>query len=223
MAEKSARGLFRGFQKGLIVLCVSVIIIAGVIGAVLSRQQDIIASLEDRISRITETTIPLRFMVLSRENGAVTARFRFYNADGGELAFFEDSWEGEELAVDSLIVPVGEKYLVFPSRIFTDVIAPRDGTGLFQYYDRDGMPGIFESVGLDKTTRNALTALFGELKKEEAYFFETGDPGMGPAQEGLKNLYGNAVHDLRRIRQFEPGRVYALTIHTSGAVEIIEE
>ncbi len=194
---------------------------AAAAGFVLYHQRGIIKTLEERIAAVKAVTVPLRFMVLSRSDADVSARFRFYDADGREIASFERSWKGSELAIDSLIVPLEERALVFPLRVFTDAIAPAKGTELFSYYDRDGLPAILDSADLDADTRAALRDLFTRIKTYEGLLANE-SRGKNPV-ETIPGLFGNAVHDLKRFNRFEIGAVYALVAHADGGLEIIRE
>jgi hypothetical protein len=60
---------------------------------------------------------PLRFMLLSRSDASVSARFFLYDADGREIAAFERSWNGYELDVDTALVPGESGGLAFPVRV----------------------------------------------------------------------------------------------------------
>lgn len=188
------------------------------VGVVVARQRFLISRLEDRIGQLKAETVPLRFMVLSRSDQAVSARFRFYDADGREIAVFERSWNGSELFIDSIVVPVGGRNLVFPSRVFTETTAPRRGTELFGYYDRDGFPAIFDSASLDGRLRSSLSVLFSRVKRSEGAEGEAGGESAA-----LPGSWGNAVHELRRFREFEVGAVYSLTARSTGGIEIIRE
>lgn len=207
--------------KTLAALAVLLLLAAVVaLGMFLTKQRSIISSLEGRIGAVKATTVPLRFMVLSRSDSSISARFRFYDADGRDVASFERAWNGSELAVDSLLVPVGGRYLAFPVRVFTDAVAPRRGTELFPYYDRDGFPAIYDSETLDDATRAALADLFSKLKTAEGLY--RGD-AEGALEKPLRNLFGNAVHDLQRFRRFEVGTVYSLVVHSDGGIEILRD
>jgi len=207
----SLKSLLRIALFSLSLLFICAILVAGF---VLVRQRTLIAKLEDRLSVLQAASVPLRFMVLSRSDQSISARFRFYDADGREIASFERSWNGSELAIDSVLVPVADTFLAFPSRVFTDSIAPRRGTDLFTYYDKDGFPAIYESSALDASTRKALSILFAQVRSSERYE----ENGKAP-----KGSFGNAVHDLRRLRGFEVGTIYALVVRANGGIEIISE
>lgn len=223
MKKRNTPGLRRFFWNLILVVFVLGAGVSVIAFYVLRTQQRIIHSLEEKLAYLKETSVPLRFMVMSREDGIIRARFRFYSADGRELSFFEQSWEGDELVIDSLLVPVADRFLVFPGRVFTDAIAPRDGTSLYRFYDRNGFPGIYDYPGMDEGARQPLADLFQRLVRAESPGNDapggTGFPGGDP----IKNMFGNAVHDLKRIHQFEIGIVYALLMHTKGGIEIIRE
>ena len=200
------------------------VVLAGLLAFTVLHRRSIIARLEDRIDLLKAEFVPLRFMVLSRSDAAVSARFRFYDADGAEISSFERSWNGSELSIDSLVVPVGERALVFPSRVFTDLVPPRRGTELFAYYDRGGFPAIFQSAALDRTARSALTDLFGPGRSAPRGAETTAAGGAASRTDRLlKAAFGSAVHDLKRLRSFEVGAVYALVARTDGGIEIIRE
>lgn len=216
-AEVSASRILRT----IVAVAASILVVGALaVGALVARQRFLIVKLEDRVALLKAETIPLRFMVLSRSDQSVSARFRFYDADGNEIAAFERSWNGSELFIDSIVVPVGGRFLVFPSRVFTEAMAPRSGTGLFDYYDHDGFPAIFDSAGLDGRLRSSLSVLFSRVKRSEGAATEAGGGGEPVAIPGS---WGNAVHDLRRFREFEVGAVYSLTARSTGGIEIIRE
>lgn len=229
--KKRSFSIMRCIKRILFTVFIVAILATVAVTIYLSKQKDLIQNLELQIEQIKESTIPLRFMILSRSDTDISARFRFYNADGREIASFERAWSGYELAIDSLIVPVAGKQLLFPVRVFTDAIAPGKGTELFMYYDRDGFPAIFDSQSLDREARAALSQLFSRVKLTESLFSSGNTTNkQGTADEGEKNLikpvpsiFGNAVHDIKQFRRFEIGVVYALLVRPDGGVEIIRE
>ncbi len=191
-------------------------------GILVVREGFLVARLEEKIAQLRPASIPLRFQVLSRGEETVSARFSFYDMDGAQTAVFERSWNGTELEIESLIVPVSGSFLVFPSRVFTDTTAPGRGTELFSYYDKDGFPTIFGSAKVDRQTRSAMVELFTEVKS-----IGRSDPPRraGPLARlfRLHSYAGNAVYDTKRLRGFELGAGYALVAKSDGNIEIIRE
>jgi len=198
----------------------SLIALAVAAGIFLQKQQQIIKNLEASIETLKITTVPLRFMVLSRSDTELSARFKFYNADGKEIASFERSWNGSELYIDSLVVPLKTGALVFPVRAFTNAVAPRGGTNLMYYYDFNDMPGIYDSVHIDEQKRLLFKELFVKLKTAEGLYGSKTTTNSG---DKILNYFGNAVHDIKQLRQFEIGTVYSLVVHTDGGIEIMNE
>ncbi len=205
------------------VLIILLVTIGGFLGFFLVQQKKIIQDLERRIEQVKTTTIPLRFMVLSRSDEEISARFKFYSADGKEIASFERAWKGSELAIDTLVVPLKGQFLAFPVRVFTDAIAPNKGTLLFPYYDRDGMPAIFDSPTLDRELRLGLRDLFGALKRMEQFYGTSETQGSGASFSILGSVFGNAVHDIHRFWRFDIGTVYDLVVHPDGGIEILPQ
>lgn len=205
MKIKTLRGI-------LAVLLLLSIAVAGTMAFIWWQQGSTIERLEERIARMKTATVPLRFMVLSRGEN-ISARFRFYDADGNEIASFERAWRGSELSIDSVMVPVKDRWLAFPSRVYTELIPPSRGTELFNYYDRNGFPLIHDSAALDERDRTLLSELFGRVRLPS--FSEN-------AYEGRRS-WGSVVHDIRNLASFEVGAVYSLVVRESGGMEIIRE
>ncbi len=211
-ARRRAFGLLS--LSGIFLVC---ILASLFLGLRIGGQKAAIAHLEDQIGYLESGVIPLRFMILSRSEESISARFRFYDADGSEVRSFERSWRGSELFIDSVVVSLGKGHLVFPSKVFTNATAPRGGTELFPYYDSDGFPSIYGHTGLDKKGRATFSDLFGKVKRLER------NPEESKDAEGLSGVYGNAVHDLRQLGGFEVGAVYALVVRPTGGIELIRE
>lgn len=188
-------------------------------GFVLARNRAVAERLEEAVARLESAVVPLRFMVLSRSEKTVSARFRFYDADGEEISSFERSWNGTELFVDSIVVPVKGGALVFPARVFTEETAPGRGTELFHYYDRQGFPAVFGSARLSEADRAAFSSLFAAVRGADG----RGRDATSGEEKALRGAYGNAVHDVARLRAFEVGVVYALVARTDGGVEIVRD
>lgn len=166
-----------------------------------------IASLESRISELKEETVSLRFSVTERSAGRVSARIKLYDADGAELGSVEDSWPGQRLYLDFIIVGVGGKYLSFPYRVFTDALPASEGTDLTGVYDRAGFPAVFRSAGLSRSARRGLEALFNKVR----------------AGEYQPKSFGNALHEVGGLSEFTVGLVYRAVARLSGGMEIMED
>jgi hypothetical protein len=188
----------RPFLRLVAILVASILCVAGgMAGFVALSGKLALSRLEARSGILKAEYVPLRFMLLSRSDATVSARIFLYDADGGEIASFERSWNGSELDFETVLVPVAGRGLAFPVRISADSSSPRGGTDLTGYYDKRGFPAVSGSVLLDDAARGAVSAVFRSVK-----------------------LFGGPVRDVRRLRGAEIGVVYALAVRFPGGVSL---
>ncbi|MFA6505098.1 MAG: hypothetical protein WCT14_03310 [Treponemataceae bacterium] len=192
------------YRRFLFLAAISFLSVVGVAlivsGYFLIRKQIAVHVLEKNAETLKTEYSPLRVLILSRSDQAVSARCFFYDADGREIASFERSWNGWELDVESILVPSAGRIFVFPSRISTGQSAPRGGTDLFGYYDTKGFPAIFASTSLNPSTYSAFSGLFAFIK-----------------------AFGGTKRDLKRLRDFEVGAVYEFTAYSDGRIVFTRE
>jgi hypothetical protein len=182
-----------------------------------------IAYLEGVSTRLRSETVPLKFMILSREGGEIRARIKLYDLSGREIAAVEKAWAGTEFYVDMLLVPVRsenagdetDSWLSFPYRIFTDTVSAAEGTLLFDAYDSAGFPEVFRGVSWGSGDEAALKAVFASARK-------LASSGL-PASDSAKGAFGSAVHEVSKLSRFEPGLVYKVVCRVKGGVEIMED
>jgi hypothetical protein len=168
-----------------------------------------------------DLAIPLRFTVLSRSDTSISGKFRFYNAEGREIASFERSWNGSELFIESLAIPLGERVFVFPCRVFTDAPTSKKGTSLFPYYDQDGFPAIFDSQAMSPPARQAVSTLFFRTRLSDALFGRNYAARIIPAMDSpVFSPYGRIQRRVHRSRELQTGVVYALRAYSDGTTEV---
>jgi hypothetical protein len=187
-------------------------------------QKEKIAYLEGLSERLRSETVPLKFMILSREEGQIKARFKFYDLSGREVATIEKAWSGAELYVDMLLIPFSsesekadrpDSWLALPYRIFTDSLPAASGTLLFETYDDRGFPGVLRGAAW-KPKEEAV------IKSAYARALKLASRGL-PAADSKDGSYGSAVHEAAKVASFEPGVVYKVVCRVKGGVEILEE
>lgn len=190
-----------------------------------------ISYLEHLSERLTSETVPLKFMILSRENDEIKARVKLYDLSGREVATLEKSWPGTELYIDMLLVPVrsgrgsrdgsrdgsaaADSWLAFPYRIFTDKLAAASGSVLFDSYDQGGFPEVFAGADWSAEERAAISSYFAAARK-------SADAGT-PATSAAKGAFGSAVHEVSSLAKFDLGIVYKVVCRLKGGVEIMED
>jgi hypothetical protein len=192
-------------------------------------QKQRISYLENIGSRLRSETVPVKFMILSREGGEIKARLKLYDLSGREVAVIEKSWPGSVLYVDMLLVPVrggpapsagsgaqlAEAWLAFPYRIFTDRLDAASGTLLFDSYESAGFPDVLGGVEWSSTERAGLIKLFSAARRKAA-------AGL-PASDSAKGAFGSAVHEAAQLSSFQVGTAYKVVCRVKGGVEIAED
>lgn len=187
-------------------------------------QKERIAYLEDLSSRLRSETVPLRFSILSRDEGQLGARLKIYDLSGREIAAIEKSWKGSALYVDMLLLPFSaesakadkaDSWLALPYRIFTDEIGAASGTLLFDSYDEEGFPGVLRGIPWKAREEKAIREAYAKARRLAA-------KGL-PASDAAHGGYGSAVHEVAKLASFEIGAVYKVVCRVKGGVEVMEE
>ncbi len=168
-----------------------------------------IERLEKKIAQLKEVSTPIKFKILDKQEGKIHFAIKFFDADGNVVNREELIMEGEELSFDFYVIPINERYIAFPNKIFTNKIAPKKGTELFDLYDNNGFPQIFYSKNIDNDIKHGLKELFTQLKTDNIV--------------DLQGVFGSGIQDIKGINEFEKDNIYSIVIHTKGGIEIIEE
>lgn len=180
-----------------------------------------IKQLERQVVYLKEEIVPIRFKILERKNDSIFFSLKFYDMDQHLIHFYDEEtgekkefirikMPGQELALDFIVVPIGNRFLAFPYKVLSDAIAPKDGIILFKYYYRDNFPQIYYSMYNSPAFNAGVKALFEKIIK-------------GDIQD-IKNIFGSLVQDVQNIKQFEIGYIYRVVFHPAkGGIEIIQE
>jgi hypothetical protein len=187
-------------------------------------QKQRIAHLEGLAERLKSETVPVKFMVLSRDGGQIKARVKLFDLSGKEVTAIEKSWPGSELYVDILLLPFSssgeregraDEWLALPYRLFTDSLPAASGTFLFDAYEVGGFPEVLRGIDWKPAEAAAIKAAYSKARKRAA-------KGL-PAADSSEGSFGSAVHEAARIASFEQGVVYKVVCRVKGGVEIAEE
>ncbi len=171
-------------------------------------QEKRIENLEDHIAFLKAESVPVKFRIDEKTDSLIKVTIKFYDLDDNEIAKTQQQVYGEELSFDFWVIPVKDKYVAFPHKLFSDQIAPKNGIILTGFYDKQGFPQIFHHSQITNQGKEAFTLLFDELKTDSI-------------QHDLKQ-FGNMVHDIKQIKSFQEGYVYKIVVHTKGGIEVLE-
>jgi hypothetical protein len=175
----------------------------------IEKQEEKIKMLESKISLLKETQTPIRFKILEKTPDSIRLAARFYNSDNNEINKLETTVAGQELSFDFYVVPIKDRYLAFPYKIFSNQIAAAKGIELYNLYDKEGFPEVFGSKQIDPDLSQGLKTMFRQVRTGQL--------------DSLQNYFGNMVHDIKEFKSFVPQTVYSIVTHTKGGIEIIEE
>jgi len=175
----------------------------------IKKQKEKIALLEDKIELLKEEHIPVRFKISEKTEEQIKLTVKFYNADDEEVNEMDFTVPGQELSFDFYVVPVKDRYVAFPSKLFSNVLAASQGTNLYHLYDKEGFPEIFQSKNIDPELKQGLKDVFIHVKNGQ--------------MDSLNNYFGNMVHDIKAFKSFMPETVYSIITRTKGGIEIVEE
>jgi hypothetical protein len=175
----------------------------------IDKQEQKIKMLESKISLLKETQTPIRFKILKKTADSIKFSAKFYNADAKEINKIETTIHGQELSFDFFVVPIKDRYVAFPYKIFSNQIAAANGIELYSFYNTDGFPSVFGSKDIDPVVREGLTEIFQKIRNNQL--------------DSLNKYFGNMVHDIKEFKSFIPQTVYSINTHTKGGIEIIEE
>ncbi len=187
------------------------------------RQKSEIARLESLADKLRSESVPVKFMMLGREDGSLRARIRLYDLAGREIAVLEKTLPGSSIYIDILLVPLvsearkaapGDSYLAFPYRVFTDQISPASGEGLFKAYESDGFPRVMDGVEWSRAERAAIAEAFRSARSSDA---------AGESATRAAGAFGSAVHEAAGISRLEVGVAYKVVCRAKGGVEIMED
>jgi hypothetical protein len=175
----------------------------------IEKQEEKIRKLESKIALLKETQTPIRFKILEKTKDSIKLSAKFYNSDDKEIGKLDTIIPGQELSFDFYVLPVKDRYLAFPSKIFSNQIAAANGIKLYDIYDKEGFPQVFYSKDMDRDLNTGLKYVFKQVKTGQL--------------DSLNKYFGNMVHDIRKLKSFIPKTVYSIVTHTKGGIEIIEE
>ncbi len=170
-----------------------------------SRIRKLKATIEDLKSEF----VPIRFKVISYENGHINVAIKFYDSDNNEIVRKELYLKGEQLSFDFLVVKINDKYLAFPYKIFTDQIAPDDGEQVFQYYEKDEFPQIYYHQDINQELETSIADVYLKIKDKKI--------------EEIEEIFGSMVQDIRKQNRFREKQIYKIVIRTKGGIEVLED
>lgn len=173
-------------------------------------QEKKIAQLNKEIEWLKKETIPIRYKVKSRENDKVQLVVKFYDIDGKEIKKADFELEGKQPSFDFYVVKFEQGLIAFPWKIFTEKIKPEDGVLLWQYYENENFPLVFDTKEKNKAFKEGIEALYKEIKNGNLEKYDV-----------FGSMVQNTNPDVNNNRDIDVW--YKIIVHTKGGIEIQPE
>ncbi|MBN2528986.1 MAG: hypothetical protein JXR76_21535 [Deltaproteobacteria bacterium] len=113
---------------------VAIVVLAAIAGGItlyVQSPKEKLERLKGNIAQLKEEHVPIRFQIVSRDNGQIVTKVKLYDMDGNQIGMAQSTLPGESLFLDFVTVPFEKKYLAFPQSIFTDAVPAEEGIRLF--------------------------------------------------------------------------------------------
>lgn len=199
-------------KKPFAILIAFVIVVQAVffISKAVNKQENKLKDLEQEIEFLKEEQVPIRYKIISQKENEIEVSVKFYDLDGNEINKQRFTLEGTVASFDFYVVKMTNKYIAFPSKLFSDKIKPQDAISLFEYYEKSNFPMIFNSKNSSDLFKIGIENLFAQIKSGNL--------------EEIENVFGNMVQNaLQTMQNGVEGNVYKIVVHTKGGIEIIQE
>ena len=202
--------------------------IGGIAGAILiifvgcaiisNHQKEEIDTLEKVVSELKEEICPLQFKVLKSKNREIQIEVKYLDLEGKEASKRQSyNLSGEEIHFDFTVIKLNEKnYLFFPKTLYTNTIAPENGTNLTAHYSEKAYPVIYNK--LEKFVKTDDSKNLKLYKEEISHLFSLVE---SENVDMINDKFGNAVHNMNGITEFKKGYSYKIICHPhTGSIEI---
>lgn len=211
-------GIFTKKNSIIIIGILSFIVMCFVGCKIISyQQQEQIYHLENIIAELKQELVPLKFKVLKSSENEIEIETSFYDLEDKCFAKKQLKLDGEELFFDFQVIKLDKNnYMFFPTKVYTNLMAPENGIDLTNFYNNKGFPEIYNKLenflsDENKKTYSAykekIVSVFNYVREDNLDFID--------------EQFGNAVHDMKEISKFKKGYSYKIICHPhTGSIEI---
>jgi len=170
------------------------------------------ASLENEIETLKSEFVFISFFVNSKREELVDFTLTIYGIDGSTVDRQRLVMDGNDIFIESKVITTkNNKAIVFPIKVFSDIIPSKEGKSLVPFYEKDEFPAIY--TGVETKISNFIKDLF------DFYVLEKNISLKRYGLE-LKNM-DVVVHQLSR--NVEENKEYECLIHPDGSIELREK
>jgi len=152
----------------MIIAASSAAIILITIAAIWIFKSDFEPKLKQKIHLLKAETIPLRFKIISKQDGKMLIAAKFFNLDGMDAGRFETNYKDGEIKFHYVKINIEGRNIFLPEEMETST----GKIALEKYYFKDDFPQTYTSRLIDTVLKKELEYMFKILKKEKTEVFE---------------------------------------------------
>ena len=160
----------------------------------------------------------MQYKVKKNKNSEIQIEVKYLDLEGKEASKRQSyNLSGEEIHFDFTVIKLNEKnYLFFPKTLYTNTIAPENGTNLTAHYSEKAYPVIYNK--LEKFVKADDSKNLKLYKEEISHLFSLVE---SENVDMINDKFGNAVHNMNGITEFKKGYSYKIICHPhTGSIEI---
>ena len=176
------------------------------------------ASLEDTINYLKSEYEFARLTINSKNSSSISFTMTLLNVNGNVAAKKDYELPGNDIFLESAIIvmssPDKERALVFPKRLYSELLPPDQGLAITSLYDDNGFPGIYSSKDLTPELSSVIRKIYqlSQTAKEDSPDWK---------DQSVK-IALNMEASLHQTRGYEPGKTYSCVVHPNGGMELLE-
>lgn len=167
-----------------------------------------VENLEKELIKLMSVHTPLKFKIYDKKGDSLFIKVKYYDLENNEIANKNYKIKGKELAFDFYVFTHKSENYAFPYSIFTDQVAPKKGLNIAKDYNSNGFPQIFYFKNIEKKHFEFLLQKYEQILGKNLTF---------------GNDFGNTLHDVKELKQFEINVVYKFIVHSKGGIEVLED
>jgi hypothetical protein len=180
--------------------------------------QDKVDDLRKTIAWVKSEYEYARITILKKGANAVEFELSIIGIDGEVKGKKTLTLPGTDIFLESRIVTLQteeeNKTVIFPYKVYTERIAPKDGVGIQNLYVVNNFPMNYNAAGITEQIRKAMAGIYETV-------FEFGDYYSAVKGKYILDITDVAPHQ-SPFTPFVSGKTYRYILHPNGGVEMME-
>jgi hypothetical protein len=180
--------------------------------------QDKVDDLRKTIAWVKSEYNYARITILKKGANAIEFELSILGIDGEVKGKKTLTLPGNDIYLESRMVVLQtedeNKTVIFPYKVYTERIAPKDGVGIQALYVVNNFPQNYNAAGITEQIRRALAGIYETV-------FEYGDYYSAVKGKYIMDITDVAAHQ-SPYTPFESGKTYSYILHPNGGVEMME-